>query len=91
MAAVAGLLFFLSLGRLWPLAATDLTVPRSIVQSRAEQALRSLGIGDPADARRRYTAATRIAVDEAALDYVERTFGRDSTQRLVREGASLVT
>lgn len=91
VAAVAGALFFLSLGRLWPLADTDLTVAPALARVRAESASRALGIGDPGRPGSRYAAATRIAVDEGALDYVERMFGRDAAQRLVRDGASLVS
>lgn len=90
LALLAGALFFLSLGRLWPLAATDLTVPRAVVQERAERALDALGIADSGVSRARYQSASRIDVDEGALDYVERAFGRDTAQSLVRSGASLV-
>ena len=90
LAALAGALFFLSLGRLWPLAATDLTVPRATLVSRAAAALADKGILARAADVDSFTVATRLATDEGALDYVERTFGRDAAQALVRDGAGLV-
>lgn len=91
IAAAAGLLFFTSLGRLWPLAATDLTVPRATLEARAERVLVARRLMPAGRVRADYQAASQVAVDEAALDYVERAFGRDGAQALVRGGASLVS
>ncbi|MGZ8377750.1 MAG: CPBP family glutamic-type intramembrane protease [Gemmatirosa sp.] len=90
VAALAGLLFFVSLGRLWPLAATDLSLPRATLVARAAGALARQGIlaraADTAD----YAIATRLATDEGSLDYIERTLGRDAAQTLIAGGAPLV-
>jgi hypothetical protein len=86
LALVAGLVFFSSLGRLWPLADADLTVPSARLDARARQALAERGF-DPTG----YTWASALDVDERSLDYVEQTFGRDHAQALLTEGLPLVT
>ena len=95
IAALAGALFFLSLGRLWPLPDVDLTAPRAGLRERAGAVLVAQGVvpAPRADALApggRYRSATRLAVDEAALAYVERTFGRPVAEALVASGAGLV-
>lgn len=80
------LLFFASLERLWPLADTDLTAPREQVVSAARAALEARGF-----ALGGYEAASRLAVDDAELTYVEEAFGRDRAQAWVREGLPLVS
>lgn len=90
LAAVAGVLFFLSLGRLWPLAAVDLSVPRATLVARAAAALTEQRVLARAADTVDYTVATRLATDERALDHVERTFGREAAQTLIAGGASLV-
>lgn len=89
LAALAGLLFFASLGRLWPLADTDLTLPRGTRVARAAETLVGRGLLRAAADTSAYVVATRVHVDEAALDYVQRAFGRDAAQALVRAGAPL--
>jgi hypothetical protein len=84
-AVAAGLLFFLSLDRLWPLADLDLTAPRAGLESRARALLGAHGFEVDG-----YRAATWLVVDGPALDYVETRFGRDRAQRWIREGAPLV-
>jgi hypothetical protein len=84
-AALAGALFSSALGRLWPLVDADLTVPRGQLVRRAAAVLRTRGLAAP-----EHAVATQLSVDGAALDYVERAFGRDVAQRLVREGVPLV-
>lgn len=86
LAIVAGLLFFGSLGRLWPLARTDLTVPPNNLAARAREVLSSRGFDVDG-----YTAATQLDVDGGALDYAERTFGRERTQQWIAEGLPLVS
>jgi hypothetical protein len=90
IAAAAGLLFFLSLGRLWPLAEADLSVPRATLVARAAAALARQGILARAADTTDFAIATRLATDEGSLDYVERTLGRDAAQTLIRGGAPLV-
>ena len=86
LAVVAGLVFVSSLGRLWPLADADLTVPRDRLASSAREALASKGFELSG-----YTAATALSVDDSALEYVERAFGRARAQAHISEGMPLVT
>jgi len=80
----AGVLFFASLDRLWPLANLDLNVDRDVVIEQARDHLRSRGF-EVADLR----AIGRINVNGPALDYVERTFGREQAQEWIRAGHPL--
>ncbi|AHG91961.1 Abortive infection protein [Gemmatirosa kalamazoonensis] len=91
LAAVGGLLFFASLGRLWPLADTDLTVPRATLDRRATEVLARRALLPSGRALGDYVRASQLDVDEAALDYAERALGRDRAQALVRQGVPLVT
>jgi hypothetical protein len=91
LAAVAGLLFFLSLGRLWPLADADLSVPRATLVTRAAAALAERGVLASARDTADFQVATRLTTDEAGLDYVERTFGSAAAQTLIGAGAPLVS
>ncbi len=91
LAVVAGVLFFLSLGRLWPLANADLSVPRATLVTRAAAALAERGVLASARDTARFRVATRLTTDEAALDYVERTFGGEAAQTLIAAGAPLVS
>ena len=79
-ALVCGVFFFASLDRLWPLAAIDLHAPPEelIATGREWLAARNVPAGS--------SAASRLTVDEELLDYLHRAFGRDQTQRLIREG-----
>jgi hypothetical protein len=90
IAALAGVLFFLSLGRLWPLADADLSVPRATLVGRAAAALERQGILGRAADTSDFAIATRLATDEGSLDYVERALGHDAAQTLIRGGAPLV-
>ena len=81
----AGALFFGSLHLLWPLVDTDLTRPADEVRAEARRHLESLGFDLDG-----YRAASRLRIDGAVLDYVDRAFGREQTQAWVREGSSLV-
>jgi hypothetical protein len=86
LALAAAALFFVSIPELWPLAGADLTQPPSVVVERAREALAATGrdLGG-------YDAASRLAVDDSALDYVEETFGREWAQSAIGEGLPLVT
>jgi hypothetical protein len=90
LALVAGALFFFSLGRLWPLSDADLLPPRDALVARAARALTARGVLARAADTAGFAVATRLATDEGALDYVERAFGRDGAQALVRGGSALV-
>ncbi len=90
LALGCALLFFGSLGQLGPLADADLPRPRAALVRAADSALAARALAGPAGLAP-YAVATQLAVDEPALDYVERTYGRGAAQALVRAGASLVT
>jgi hypothetical protein len=81
---VAGAIFLANLGELWPLARLDLSVPAERIIAEGRAALEARGF-DPS----RYSAAEWIRVDSPALDYVERTFGRERTQAWIVEGLPL--
>jgi hypothetical protein len=84
-ALVGGALFFASLGRLWPLAQADLTIPPAEVRSKAAAFLASRG--NRLDG---FESASRLTVDDAALDYLERAFGRDAAQARIASGLPVV-
>lgn len=81
VALASAILFFLSLERLWPLAKIDLAIPPERLIEAARDALALEGIDvTTAD------TATGLVVDDSFLDYHERTFGRDESQRLIADG-----
>jgi membrane protease YdiL (CAAX protease family) len=81
----AGVFFFASLGNLWPLVDTDLTVAPAALRQSASEFLEQRGF-DLADHR----SARRLVVSGRALDYVEQTFGRERAQEWIRGGWPLV-
>lgn len=80
-ALAAGALFFASLGRLWPLAEMDLQVPDRELQAEGRGFLLEAGF-EVAE----HDAESALQVDAPVLDYLQRAFGREETQRLVSEG-----
>jgi hypothetical protein len=73
LAALAGgVVFFLSLGSLWPLARIDLHVPRPALEAKARETLERAGV-DVSEHR----AESALRVDAFALDYLQRSFGPD--------------
>lgn len=89
LALACGLAFSLSLGRLWPLAAGDLTRPRAELVRAADSVLAARGLLASRDAGAAYRRAAQLDTDEPALEYVERTYGRGAAQALGRAGAGL--
>ncbi len=85
LALAAGLLFFTTLGRLWPLARIDLVAAPEVMQEQARQFL--IGQGFDLDG---YRSASSLTVDTRALDYVERAFGRAQVQDWIAGGLPLV-
>ena len=81
---VAGAIFIANLGQLWPLARLDLTVPDDRIIAEGREVLERMGF-DPS----RFSTAEWIRVDSPALDYTERTFGRERTQTWISEGLPL--
>jgi len=81
---VAGAVFVTTLGRLWPLARLDLAVPADRIVAEGREILERRGF-DPSS----FTSAEWIRVDAPALDYVERTFGRERTQTWISQGLPL--
>ena len=86
LALAASALFFVSIPELWPLADADLTRAPGEVVASAREALMATGRGVAG-----YDAASRLAVDDAALTYVEETFGRPVAQAMIGEEMPLVT
>ncbi|MCP3979585.1 MAG: CPBP family intramembrane metalloprotease [bacterium] len=82
---VAGALFFTSLDRLWPLADFELVVEPGAMERQARGFLE--GRGFDLDG---CVAARRTALDHPAIDYVDRTFGRERTQSWIAEGLPLL-
>lgn len=76
-AAVAGPIFFLSLGRLWPLPALDLDPPAGAVLAGARTVLERVG-AEPGDA----VGSVRLQVDAAALDHARASLGGDAMRRV---------
>lgn len=85
VACVVGVWFFSSLGRLWPLADTNLNVPRPVLDKQARDCLAAHGF-DPSD----FSSVSYLAVSTNALDYVTDTFGADRAQSLIADGEPLV-
>lgn len=85
LASAGAVLFFAGLGRLWPLAHADLTVPAAQVEARAAEFLAAQGHD-----MRVFERASRLTVDDAALDYLERAFGRDAAQQRIESGSPVV-
>jgi hypothetical protein len=81
---LAGVLFFTSLDRLWPLPGIELVADEAGLRRQARSLLRERGF-DLAG----YRASHRLVVDTAALDYVDRTFGRETTLGWIAGGAPL--
>jgi membrane protease YdiL (CAAX protease family) len=79
-----GLLFFVSLDRLWPLADIDLVVESRQLQADARRFLESRGFAVDG-----FASASRLVVDAEALEYLERSFGRQRTQEWIVSGAPI--
>jgi hypothetical protein len=82
---LAGAVFFASLTDLWPLADADLTASPGRLHAAAREFMESRGF-DLAGHR----WARRLVVDTPALDYVDRAFGRETSQEWIRRGGPLV-
>lgn len=82
VALLAGALFTLSLPRLWPLARIDLTADREALEAAAREGLADAGLEVEG-----YETASRLTVDAAALDYLQRALGRERAQELIVSGA----
>jgi len=81
VAVAAGALFFSHLGELWPLARVDLLADRGELVAEARRDLAERGLDATG-----YRAASRLVVDDAALDYLERAFGFERAQELIVDG-----
>jgi hypothetical protein len=84
LSLVAGVVFLANLGHLWPLARLDLSEPSDRVVAEGRAALESLGFDVTG-----YSSAEWLRVDSPALNYAERTFGRETTQSWIGEGLPL--
>jgi hypothetical protein len=83
-ALLAGALFYLSLGRLWPLAPIDLVVP----EQRLERQARSFLI-DQGFELEGYDSAEWLRVDSRSLDYIERVFDESQANAWIEAGLPL--
>lgn len=81
---IAGAVFLANLSELWPLARLDLSVPAERIIAEGRETLESEGFDTS-----RYSSAEWIRVDSPALNYAERTFGRERTQAWIVEGLPL--
>lgn len=86
VALPAAVLFFVGLDRLWPLVGGRLIRDDARIAAEAGPLLERLGM--PADGR---VLASRLRVDESALDYAEAAFGRERTRALLADGCPLLT
>lgn len=84
-ALAAGALFFLALPLLWPLTDTPLDLPAGEREQAARGVLERLGW--PLEG---FAAASALRAEERELRYVERSFGRERTQQLIRDGLPLI-
>jgi membrane protease YdiL (CAAX protease family) len=82
---VAGIAFFVSLDRLWPLADVELTASHARLSTLARELLSSQGFDLDG-----YRDASGLTVATSVLDYVETSFGRAEAQRLIAEGLPIV-
>jgi len=82
--AAAGAIFLASLGSLWPLIDGDLTADPDALRATAREALAGLG-HDLAATR----SASVLTVDSDALEWLERTYGRERTRAWIRAGVPL--
>lgn len=85
LALGAGLFFFLSLGRIWPLAEVDLEVERPLLLSQAREFLTQQGFDLEG-----FRAESRLQVDSATLDYLERNLDQAQIQDLIRDHLTMV-
>ncbi len=84
-ATVSAALFFANLTRLWPLVDFPCPLPESAWRPTTLALLARPGLEIP-DA----TLAGRLWIDDPALDYVERSAGRERTQQLIASGVPLI-
>jgi hypothetical protein len=86
VAVLCGALFVASLGRLWPLAAVDLVVPKARLEQQGRALLNARGFDV-----QEHDAVSALNVDEPALDYMQRAFGAARAQELVAGTSSAVS
>ncbi|HEX5043533.1 MAG TPA: CPBP family intramembrane glutamic endopeptidase [Candidatus Polarisedimenticolaceae bacterium] len=84
VALAASAIFTSQLHLLWPLARMDLNVPAARLERDARTFLTSRRFD-----LRGYRAAAVLNVDDGALDYAERTFGRARAQDWIERGLPL--
>ena len=85
LSILLGLVFFASLGDLWPLAQTDLVVPSDELRAQAREFLTSAG--HDVDG---YRSGNVLLIHPDGLDYVESSFGRARAQQMIARGLPLV-
>lgn len=83
-AAACAVLFLACLPRLWPLIPGQLRLDREHVRAQATALDAQLGTRTS-----RYALESRLRVDDAALSWVEATWGRERARALIAEGLPL--
>ncbi len=81
---LCGALFFSQLGELWPLLDMDLNADRSALRQQAREFLVERGFDLEG-----FDSSARLRVDSPAVEYLERTFGREAAQQRLRDGFPL--
>jgi len=84
LALLAGLFFFRSLGRLWPLAPLELVVAEEQLVEDARAFLTSRGFDLEG-----FESAEWFRLDSQALDYIERVFGNEAASGWIEQGLPL--
>jgi len=82
---LGGVLFSLSMSRLWPLVDADVTRNPDEFREPAVKFLEEAGFD-----LNSYEFAGMVVVYEGVLDYLESAFGREQTQAWIRDGLPLV-
>ena len=83
-ALLAGALFYLSLGKLWPLAPIDLVVQEEPLERQARSFLVEQGFDLDG-----YDSGEWIRVDSRSLDYIERVFSNSRAADWIETGLPL--
>ena len=85
VACVAGVIFFASLGRIWPQARVDLEVDRDWLVTNARQFLTEQGFDMTG-----FRGQSRLQVDERVLDYLEKHLEQEAIQTMIQSPLTLV-
>ena len=85
VACAAGVLFFSSLGKIWPLAEVNLEADRDQLIDDARNFLIDQGFD-----LKGYRGQSRLRLDDRTMDYLERNLNQDDIQAMIRQPLTLV-